>query len=199
MIIVLMGPSGSGKSTIEKELENFGIKRIVSCTTRTPREGEIDGVDYHFMSFEDFMELVGNKKFAEYRGYSNNRFYGTLIESYKSDNWESLNLKVVTVTPAGYRNLIKRLECEKFMEEDTIFSVLIDAPLSVRMKRYIDRCGEKFNFSDKDELCTRVERDFGMFEGVENEVQAVLYNDGTRTPREMARLILQEAGYTDLC
>ncbi len=199
MIIVLMGPSGSGKSTIEKELQKFGLKRIVSYTTRTPREDEVNGEDYYFVKPEDFMELVKNKKFAEYRGYSNNRFYGTLIESYKPDDWKSSNLRVVTITPSGYRQLIKRLEYEKFMEEDIIFSVLIDAPLSIRMKRYIDRCGERFDFSDKDELCARVERDFGMFEGVENEVSLVLNNDGTHTPREMAKIILQEAGCIDLC
>lgn len=199
MIIVLMGASGSGKSTIEKELEKFGVKRIVSCTTRTPREGEINGKDYHFMKLMDFMELVKNKKFAEYRGYSNNRFYGTLIESYKPDDWESSNLRVVTITPSGYRQLIKRLEYEEFMEEDVIFPVLIDAPLSMRMKRCIDRYGESFDFTDKDELCARVERDFGMFEGVENEVSLVLNNDGTHTPREMARIIIQEAGCMDLC
>lgn len=57
-MIALLGESASGKSTIEKELINkYGLKKIVSYTTRQPRVGEEDGVDYHFVTDAEFEEI----------------------------------------------------------------------------------------------------------------------------------------------
>ena len=54
-MLVIVGESASGKSTTEKCLcALYGYKKIVSYTTRLPRDGEEDGVDYHFISMEDF-------------------------------------------------------------------------------------------------------------------------------------------------
>lgn len=50
MTIILMGKAASGKDTLQKELVNQGFERVVTATTRQPREGEQDGVDYHFFS-----------------------------------------------------------------------------------------------------------------------------------------------------
>lgn len=79
MILVLSGPSGSGKSTIYKEtFKNVsGFEFSVSCTTRSPREGEVDGRDYNFMSREKFEELISSSAFAEHAEVHGN-YYGTL-------------------------------------------------------------------------------------------------------------------------
>ena len=60
LILILSGPSGSGKSSIYKAAigELGGIEFSVSCTTRAPRPGEVDGRDYHFISREEFDRLV---------------------------------------------------------------------------------------------------------------------------------------------
>jgi len=77
-IIVLSGPSGSGKSSIINhllnEVENIAIS--VSTTTRAIRNGEIDGVDYNFVSKGEFSELLKNDQFLEYEEVHGN-FYGT--------------------------------------------------------------------------------------------------------------------------
>ena len=166
MIIVLLGASGSGKSTIENILsKEFGYKKIVSYTTRPQRIGETNGKDYNFIDNETFQEALGRGLFAEYDEYSQERFYGTLKSDYVKGN------KVVVLTPNGFRQLKKTFGLD-------VYSVLVDANLGTRMKRYIDRCGvDKFNFDDKNEIAARVERDFGMFLGLEKEVDLVVSNN----------------------
>ena len=57
-MLILIGESGSGKSTIEKMLkENYDYRKIATYTTRSPRNGEINGVDYNFISPEEFLAL----------------------------------------------------------------------------------------------------------------------------------------------
>lgn len=78
LLLVVSGPSGAGKGTICKEIldRNKNIKLSVSATTRKPREGEINGVNYFFLSNEEFQEMIDNKEFFEYaRIYDN--YYGT--------------------------------------------------------------------------------------------------------------------------
>ena len=76
---VLSGPSGAGKGTIIalvcERLDRIG--RAVSCTTRTPRPGELDGREYHFLSHAAFEEAILAGKFLEWVQYSGN-LYGTL-------------------------------------------------------------------------------------------------------------------------
>lgn len=167
MIIVLLGASSSGKSTIENILsQNFGYEKIVSYTTRPQRLGETNGKDYHFITNEQFQDSLRKGLFAEYDEYSQERFYGTLKSDYKKGN------KVVVLTPNGLRQL------KKNCHDDDIYSVFVDANLGTRIKRYIDRCNvNKFNFDDKNEIASRVERDFAMFLGIEKEVNLVVKNN----------------------
>jgi len=78
-VFVITGPSGVGKGTLIREL----LKRLpdlelsISATTREPREGEVDGRDYHFLSREEFEERMRREDFLEYATYSGNS-YGTL-------------------------------------------------------------------------------------------------------------------------
>ena len=78
-IIVISAPSGAGKTTLCSELQRRKphIKFSVSCTTRPKREHEVDGVNYYFLSEQEFTEKVQNNQFIEFEivhGY----FYGTL-------------------------------------------------------------------------------------------------------------------------
>ena len=78
-VFVITGPSGVGKGTlISQLLERVpGLELSVSATTREPREGEIDGRDYHFLSAEEFDRRIEREDFLEFATYSGNR-YGTL-------------------------------------------------------------------------------------------------------------------------
>lgn len=78
-VFVITGPSGVGKGTlIGRLLERVpGLELSVSATTREPREGEVDGRDYHFLSREEFDRRIEGEDFLEFATYSGNR-YGTL-------------------------------------------------------------------------------------------------------------------------
>lgn len=75
IIVVLMGRSGCGKSTNEKLFEDLGYSRIISYTTRPMRVGEQNHVNYHFVSKDEFRELIDRGTFVEWAEYNGN-FYG---------------------------------------------------------------------------------------------------------------------------
>jgi guanylate kinase len=78
-LFVITGPSGVGKGTLIKELLNRipGLELSVSATTRRPRAGERDGIDYHFLSEQEFERRQAEDDFMEHASYSGHR-YGTL-------------------------------------------------------------------------------------------------------------------------
>jgi guanylate kinase len=78
-VFVITGPSGVGKGTLIRELLRRlpDLELSISATTRAPREGEVDGRDYHFLSPEEFEERMRREDFLEYATYSGNS-YGTL-------------------------------------------------------------------------------------------------------------------------
>ena len=80
-LIVLSGPSGVGKSTVISELlsSRRDIHFSVSFTTRQPRTGEEDGVNYNFVSREEFQRMIANQELLEYAEYVGN-YYGTSLK-----------------------------------------------------------------------------------------------------------------------
>ena len=82
IMVILSSPSGVGKTTLTKKIQqkypNFKIS--VSHTTRSPRSNEVDGVDYHFVSIDNFKKLIKENKFYEYAKIFEN-YYGTLKQS----------------------------------------------------------------------------------------------------------------------
>jgi len=78
-VFVITGPSGVGKGTLIKELLRRvpNLELSISATTRAPREGEVDGRDYHFLTPEEFDQRIAAEDFLEFATYSGN-LYGTL-------------------------------------------------------------------------------------------------------------------------
>jgi len=77
-LVVISGPSGTGKGTIIKQVlqRKKDVALSVSCTTRAPRPGEQDGVDYYYVSKEKFREMIEQDAFLEYESFFDNS-YGT--------------------------------------------------------------------------------------------------------------------------
>lgn len=77
-VIILSGPSGAGKSTVCNQIiaKDNALSFSVSCTTRKPREGEINGVNYHFLAVDDFKAKIEADDFLEWAEVHGN-YYGT--------------------------------------------------------------------------------------------------------------------------
>lgn len=81
LLFVLSGPSGVGKGTVRKAImqkKNTNLQYSISVTTRKPREDEVDGVDYFFVSREKFQNMIANDELIEWAEYVGN-YYGTPI------------------------------------------------------------------------------------------------------------------------
>lgn len=99
-----MGKTASGKSTLQKMLEDsLGFSKVVTYTTRPPREGEINGVDYHFVTLKKFEDMVDDQKFIEWAKF-NGWYYGTGKQSFNDDEDY-----VIVLSPSGYRNMKHKL------------------------------------------------------------------------------------------
>ena len=103
-LIVMSGPGGVGKSTITAYLRNHpSIWISISATTRSPRPGEVDGVDYFFVSNERFDQMISEGAFLEWAEFAGNR-YGTPSEPV--DQWLSLGKHVLLeIEIAGARQV----------------------------------------------------------------------------------------------
>ncbi|MCB1134120.1 MAG: guanylate kinase, partial [Verrucomicrobiae bacterium] len=78
ILLVVSGPSGSGKTTLCRRLADLGeVRYSVSCTTRAPRPGEVNGRDYHFLQTSEFQRLVEAGEFLEHAEVHGNH-YGSL-------------------------------------------------------------------------------------------------------------------------
>ncbi len=79
-VIIFSAPSGSGKTTLVKyALEQFPeLAFSISCTTRNPRGSEVNGVDYYFISPDEFRQRISNDEFVEYEEVYHDKYYGTL-------------------------------------------------------------------------------------------------------------------------
>jgi guanylate kinase len=84
LLVVFSGPSGVGKDTVIRAVKSsgFDIHYVVTCTTRAPRPGEVDGVDYHFVDKGEFTRMIADNELLEYANVHGHR-YGTPIREVR--------------------------------------------------------------------------------------------------------------------
>jgi len=84
-LVIVSAPSGAGKTSIVKYILKHqpGLEFSISATSRPPRDGEMDGLDYYFMAADEFMKKIDNNDFVEWEEVYNNIFYGTLRSEIK--------------------------------------------------------------------------------------------------------------------
>lgn len=161
-----MGKTCSGKSYIAKNLEiKHEFHRILTTTSRPMRKGEMQDVDYHFISKEEFLDKIESDYFVEYKTYetsSGTWYYGTSYESLA--NIDDDKNYVVILTPKGYKELIRKVNIPHK-------SIYVYASYSTLMKRLKKR-------NDKnDSPQRRLERDNEDFKGAEFIVDKLVYNN----------------------
>lgn len=174
-MILLVGKSATGKDTIRQQLNNLGFSSVVTYTTRPMRDGEIDGVTYHFVTASKFraLDLMGH--FVETTSYNvatgETWYYGSALEDLKDGS-------VMIVNPEG-------LKVIKNMLGNKAVSFLITAKDEVIKNRQLKR-GDNLKEAER-----RLEADNRDFRNIEEYIDFSLRSDMGLEPSELAQLILR--------
>jgi len=139
--IILVGKTCAGKSYIREKFREKGYQIDVSYTSRPPREGEVDGIDYHFISADEFIDMLADLKFYEYVKYNDN-WYGT-------GEYEFRNSEVFIMETEG----VSKLGIDR---QDSLV-IYVNTPLETRAKRMKER-----GWSDE-KIQERIEEDNKKF------------------------------------
>ena len=159
-LIVFSGPSGSGKTTLVKSVlqQNLPIQFSISATSRNPREGEVNGKEYHFLTLEQFKKKIAKDEFVEYEEVYPKKFYGTLkSEVYRIwnngnhvifdiDVFGGLKIKnkfpeetlTIFIHPPNVETLEKRLENRKTEDESSLKERLSKVKLELKTASKFD-------------------------------------------------------------
>ena len=159
LLVVISGPSGVGKGTVRKalfEMPKHNLTYSVSMTTRAKRPGERDGIDYYFVSREEFLKRVDEGKFLEHAEFVGN-FYGTPLDKVNErleDGQEvvleievegalQVKMKVpdcvmIFIVPPGKEALYQRLRKRGTESEDVIQQRIEKANREFKLAKYYD-------------------------------------------------------------
>lgn len=136
-MIIVSAPSGSGKSTIVnwlmKEHPELHLNFSISCTSRAPRGTEKNGVEYFFLTPEEFKEKIQHNDFLEYEEVYENRFYGTLKQQVENQREAGQNV-VFDVDVKGGVNI------KKYYGDDAM-SLFIQPPSVEELRRRLEHRG----------------------------------------------------------
>lgn len=142
ILFLLSAPSGAGKTTVCRRLlsANQNLARIVTCTTRAPREGETNGLDYHFLSREEFEDKANADAFLESAEVHGHR-YGTLksgvLQKVEGGQDALLNIDV-----QGAALLRRRAEAESWLHQCLVTVFLTPSSLAELERRLRKRGSE---------------------------------------------------------
>lgn len=167
-MLVLCGPAATGKDAIRAELLKFGLVPVVDYTTRPIRDGEKDGVNYHYVSERVFRTKERNGDFAAAATYLT--AYG--VWSYGTDKHDIAEDKVAITNPFGVKS-IRNLGY-------SVYVAGISVPEEIAIQRLQDR-----NWS-REELNGRIGRDRKHFADMHEFCDSIITNDGTASPEEIA-------------
>ena len=179
-MVVITGKTGTGKSTLVNILNSRGIKKAVTDTTRSPRAGEKNGVDYNFVSEIEFDENLLKGIYAETTSYQtvdgNTVKYGSRRSSYDEQG-------VIILNPDGVRTLRKN--------NIPFFCVCLDASYDTIRNRIKERGDDPAAFEK------RLEQDEIDFLGIDLLCDITIHTDDL-TPEELADIIIDaESVYDD--
>ncbi len=133
-MLIVSAPSGSGKSTIVnwlmQEHQELKLYFSISCTSRAPRGTEQNGVEYFFLTPEEFRERIAKQEFLEYEEVYENRFYGTLKQQVENQREQGQNV-VFDVDVKGGINI------KKYYGDEAL-SLFIQPPSVEELRRRLE-------------------------------------------------------------
>lgn len=134
-ILIITAPSGAGKTSITKYLMKvFPVLEFsVSAATREQRDNEVDGIDYYFMSQEEFKEKIHNKDFAEWEMVYEGKYYGTLKSELKRI-WGQNKVPILDIDVKG------AIHIQQQYPENTL-SIFIEPPSVKELKNRLESRG----------------------------------------------------------
>lgn len=169
MLIIICGKLCSGKDTIVKRLINKGFKKVVTYTTRPMKRGEVDGIDYHYISKEDFEGKIKEGFFLEYRTRTDSSgkilYYGSAKQDILKIRDDQK--KVIILSPTGVDKMYE-LKREGSVKFRVIYLKCNDTTIKIRAKRRGDK---------KQETLKRIESDSIDFSVMDIFAQKVIWND----------------------
>lgn len=176
-MLILTGKSCSGKDSVLKELLRIcGMEHVKSYTTRPKREHETDGIEYHFVSYDEFLAMQNEGKFGAQRAYNVTQgrtwYYGMLLDDIKKHSENG----VAILDPNGVKELLDRGDLDL-----TVF--YISASPEVIRGRLIQR-GD-----DPEEAERRTQADNKDFENIEQIYNYAIENNGRKSPTILAEEI----------
>ena len=182
-MIVIAGKTSSGKDTIVNALvKDHGYKKMITYTTRSMREGEVNGKDYHFVTAKDFENKINSGFFAEYKVY-NTIFgtwkYGSAVEDYINAEDKT----VIILTPDGYRDVAESLRTKPRL----IYIYACEYTIRKRLESRGD---------NKMEAERRLRSDKKDFNGFKNEADKIVYNNENDNIEEIVEEILDYVANT---
>ncbi|QUH21687.1 guanylate kinase [Alkaliphilus sp. B6464] len=180
LLVVVSGPSGAGKGTICKELlkNNSQIKVSISATTRLPRTGEEDGVNYFFINRDKFENMIDGDDFLEYAMVYDN-YYGT-PKQYVMNNLENGNDVLLEIDIVGALQIKERFE-------DAVFIFILPPSLEELKNRIIGRGTETLSDIEK-----RYGSAISEIKQVIKYDYAVVNDDVTRAVKDIEAIIRAE-------
>jgi len=102
MKLIVVGKAAAGKDFLKTKLAKKGFRAGVSHTTRPPRPNEVNGKDYHFISREEFIEMINDQLFVEYMEF-NGWYYGQTIEDFDNSDIMIMSKDGLDMLPYKYR------------------------------------------------------------------------------------------------
>lgn len=174
--IILVGKTACGKSTTAKLMEAMGYQRIVTDTTRPKREGETDGIDYHFRTQDEFEVLKEAGYYAEsvdYEAAFGHCSYGSAKEAY-----ESKKDSVIVLNPYGLKMV------KKNVVSGSTISIFMDVPEDILVERLHIR-GDA-----EDEITRRLEHDRIDFADMPKVCDYTISITGKETEEEILKKVL---------
>ena len=138
ILFVISAPSGTGKTTLCENLRATpDFIYSVSCTTRPPRQGEVDGVDYHFLSQADFLHRIERGEMLEYARVHGNNYYGTLKATVK----EALEHGTDVLLDIDVQGAATIRKTDDAMVRDSLVDVFIMPPTIEELEKRLRKRG----------------------------------------------------------